>query len=659
LQTREETENIAAEAGQRVIALVGNPNVGKSVIFSLLTGKYATVSNYPGTTVEVYRGVFHHDKPFRDVIDTPGVTSLVPRSEDERVARDILLSEDDKAVIQVVDAKNLERSLMLTTQLAEMGFPVVLALNMMDEAESAGIEVDTDLMSELIGVPVVATVATEKRGIPKLIQSIKDVRPARLKVTYDSKIEDAVRRIAELLPAAVDRRAAVAMMLLCDDPPLQDRLQKQFPNVDMAAIERVITETQGHFRRPLSYVINWSRRRTVLGLLKQVVSQETSRIPSLSRLLGNVAQHPLWGIPILILILYLIKLIVGDVGAGICVDFIETTVFGRFINPAATWVVEHLFPWGWLQDLFVGEFGLVTMGLTYAIAIVLPVVGFFFLLFGILEDAGYLPRLAVMANKIFRAMGLSGKAVLPMVLGLGCDTMATLTARILDTKKERFIATLLLALAIPCSAQLGVILGILGAMSGAAFAVYVGVILMQLFVVGFFAGKLLPGERSDFILDVPPFRMPKMGNLIAKTFHRVKWYLKEAVPLFMLGTFILYVLDKTHLLDALERATQPVVNTLLRLPVETTQAFIMGFLRRDYGAAGLNTLFQQGTLDTVQALVSLVVITLFVPCIANVFVIIKEQGLRKAIYILCFIFPYAFIVGAALNLVLRLLHFGG
>jgi len=659
LQTLEETDNIAAKAGEGVIALVGNPNVGKSVIFSLLTGKYATVSNYPGTTVEVYRGVFHHYKPFRKVIDTPGVTSLVPRSEDERVAQDILLSDEDTVVIQVVDAKNLERSLMLTTQLADMGLPVVLALNMMDEAQSAGIAVDTDLMSELIGVPVAATVATEKRGIPKLIHSIRDARPARLEVRYDPRIEDGALRVAELLPDTLERKQAVAMMLLCDDPPLQDRLQEQFPDIDIDAIKRVITETQTHFRRPLSYVINWSRRRKVRELFRQVVSQETSRIPSLSRFLGNVAQHPLWGIPILILILYLIKLIVGNVGAGICVDFIETTVFGRFINPATTWVVEHLFPWSWLQDLFVGEFGLVTMGLTYAIAIVLPVVSFFFLIFGILEDTGYLPRLAVMANKTFRAMGLSGKAVLPMVLGLGCVTMATLTARILDTKKERFIATLLLALAIPCSAQLGVILGILGAMSGTAFAVYVGVIVMQLFVVGFIAGKLLPGERSDFILDVPPFRIPKMGNLIAKTFHRVKWYLKEAVPLFMLGTFILYVLDKTHLLDALQRGAQPVVNRLLRLPVETTQAFIMGFLRRDYGAAGLNDLFQKGRLDTVQALVSLVVITLFVPCIANVFVIIKEQGLRKAIYILCFIFPYAFVVGAALNLVLRLVHFGG
>jgi len=300
----------------------------------------------------------------------------------------------------------------------------------------------------------------------------------------------------------------------------------------------------------------------------------------------------------------------------------------------------------------------VTMGLTYAIAIVLPVVTFFFLIFGVLEDTGYLPRLSVMANKIFRAMGLSGKAVLPMVLGLGCDTMATLTARILDTRKERIIATLLLALAVPCSAQLGVILGILGEMSGTSFAIYVGVVLMQLFLVGFLAGKILPGEKSDFVFDIPPFRIPKIGNLLAKTLYRLEWYLKEAVPLFLLGTCILYVLDKSHMLAAIERVTRPVVTSFLGLPEKATQAFVMGFLRRDYGAAGINDLFDNNMLNTAQVLISLVVITLFVPCIANVFVIVKEQGLRKAVSIVSFVFVYAILVGGALNSVFRLFHFG-
>jgi len=644
---------------KRVIALVGNPNVGKSVIFSLLTGKYATVSNYPGTTVEVYRGTLRHDRTLYDVVDTPGIRSLVPRSEDERVARDILLSQDDMIVLQITDAKNLERNLILTTQLAEMGFPMVLVLNMMDEAENAGIAVNVERMSALLGVPIVPTVATEKRGIHKLIHSIYLAQPVRLNVTHGPRILDAARRIAELLPDSVPRKDGIAMMLLCDDPPLQAWLSEQHPDLNLDAIRQVIRQAQSHFRHPLSYIMNRTRLETVRKLLDQIIERHVSRVPPVSSWLGNLAQHPIFGIPFFLVTLYLFKLIVGDFGAGICSDFIETVIFGRHINPATTWVVTRTLPWQWLRDLFVGQYGLVTMGLTYAFAIVLPVMTFFFLIFGILEDTGYLPRLAVMANKIFRAMGLSGKAVLPMVLGLGCDTMATLTTRILDTKKERLIATLLLALAIPCSAQLGVILGILGSMNSSAFVLYVVVISMQLFIVGFLAGKMIPGEKADFILDIPPFRIPKLSNVVAKTLYRIEWYLKEAVPLFIIGTFVLYLLDKTRVLGAIERGARPIVTSFLGLPDKATQAFIMGFFRRDYGAAGLNDLFQRGMLDTVQALVSLVVITLFVPCIANVFVIGKEQGFRKALYIFGFVFPYAILVGGLLNFVLRALRFSG
>ena len=657
-QAAKEASEVSAKRHERIIALVGTPNVGKSVVFSLLTGKYANVSNYPGTTVEVYRGAFLDGKVAREVVDTPGVTSLVPRSEDESVARDILLAGRDTIVLQIADAKNLERNLVLTTQLAELGLPMVLAVNMIDEAGSAGISVKTDLLSELVGVPVVATAATEKRGIAKLIQSVEAARPPHLNVHYDAKITQAVAKIVQLLPSSIERKEALALMLLSDDPPLKARLHHQYPSLDMEEIDRVIRNTQKHFRRPLSYVINWSRRQTVQELLTRTVRHDAIRIPSVSEWLGNIAQHPVFGVPLLLIILYLVKVIAGDIGAGICVDFIETTVFGKFINPGAVWLAQHVVPWQWLQELLVGEFGLVTMGLTYAIAIVLPVVGFFFIIFGILEDTGYLPRLAVMVNKIFRAMGLSGKAVLPLVLGLGCDTMATLTARILDTKKERIIATLLLALAIPCSAQLGVILGILGEMSGSAFAVYVGVIVMQLFVVGFAASKILPGGRSDFLLDIPPFRIPRLGNLVAKTLYRLAWYLKEAVPLFLLGTFVLFLFDKLHLLAAIEHVASPIVTRFLGLPQKATQAFIMGFLRRDYGAAGINALFEQDMLTIAQTLVSLVVITLFVPCIANVFVIIKEQGLAKAAAIVSFVFAYAIVAGGVFNFVLHLVHFG-
>jgi ferrous iron transport protein B len=306
-----------------------------------------------------------------------------------------------------------------------------------------------------------------------------------------------------------------------------------------------------------------------------------------------------------------------------------------------------------IQELLIGDYGLITMALTYAIAIVLPIVGFFFIAFGILEDSGYLPRLAVMVNKVFKMMGLNGKAALPMVLGLGCDTMATLTTRILETKKERILVTLLLALGVPCSAQLGVILGMIAGLSGLATTIWLGSIAGVMLLVGYIASKIIPGEPSDFVLELPPIRVPQLMNIFVKTLARVQWYLKEAVPLFMLGTFILFVGHKIGALAYIQQITDPLVVGMLGLPSKAAEAFVIGFLRRDYGAAGLFMLAKGGMLDPIQIVVSLVVITLFVPCIANFFMMVKERGMKAALYMVAFIFPFAFAVGGALNWVLR------
>jgi ferrous iron transport protein B len=293
------------------------------------------------------------------------------------------------------------------------------------------------------------------------------------------------------------------------------------------------------------------------------------------------------------------------------------------------------------------------MAMTYAVAIVLPVVGTFFIAFGILEDSGYLPRLAFMVDRFFRVIGLNGKAVLPMVLGLGCDTMATLTSRILETRKERVLVTLLLALAVPCSAQLGVILGMLSGLSWKATAIWAGVILLVMFLVGFLYSRLFPGKRSDFVLEIPPMRLPQLSNILTKTVARIEWYLREAVPLFVIGTLVLFILDKAHALEGIETAMAPIVTGLVGLPREAAGSFLIGFLRRDYGAAGLFMLARQGALDPIQIVVSLVTITLFVPCIANFLIIIKERGVKTALAITGFIVPFAFIVGGVLNWVLR------
>ncbi|MFN4064065.1 MAG: nucleoside recognition domain-containing protein, partial [Parazoarcus communis] len=343
---------------------------------------------------------------------------------------------------------------------------------------------------------------------------------------------------------------------------------------------------------------------------------------------------------------------VGDFGAGTLVGLLEEDFFGEILNPAVTALVQAHVTVPWLADLLVGDYGLWTMGMTYALALILPIVTTFFLAFGILEDSGYFTRLSVIANRMFAAIGLNGRAVLPMVLGLGCVTMATLTTRILHTPRERLITTFLMALAIPCSAQLGVVLGLLGGISFGATLIWVVSMVVILLATGWLAGKLVSGRRVPLLTELPPMRMPLIGNVLKKTGGRLKWYLMEVIPLFLIGTLIMFVLDRTGALPWLIEAGKPLVTGWLGLPPEASAAFVMGFLRRDFGATGLFALESQ--LSMVQAVVGMVTITLFVPCIASVMMIVKEQGLRTTALMLAMIMPTAFLVGGLLNHTLRL-----
>jgi ferrous iron transport protein B len=643
----------AVEGGPLV--LVGNPNVGKSVIFGALTGRYVTVSNYPGTTVGVSRGRARLGGEDVVLIDSPGVNGLVPVSEDERVTRDILLDTPSARVLHVLDAKNLGRGLLITVQLMEMGLPLVLALNMYDEAGQKGIKIDLKALKTALGVEVIPTIATQRWNLDKLTDVPRMARPGALVINYPAPVERAIADISEILPPAAISSRAISLMLISGDETLDDWLRK---NLDAASIDKIYAICRGlasMYEEPPGYIINRARMRVVDAIVRAVVRRGAGSGGEIGDFIGRYSMHPLWGIPILIFVLFVLYEFVGVLGAGIIVDYIERVVFGAYLNPWATRVVEYVLPSGFIHDLIVGPYGLITMALTYAIAIVLPIVGLFFFFFSLLEDSGYLPRLALMADKTFKRLGLNGKAVLPMVLGLGCDTMATMTTRILETKKERVIVTLLLALGVPCSAQLGVLLGMLASVSLTATLIWAGMLLGVMALVGFLASLIIPGETSDFIIEIPPMRMPMASNIFLKTLVRVQWYLKEAVPLFVLGTLILFGLDRIGGIAAIQRVASPVIVNFLDLPVETTQAFVIGFLRRDYGAAGLLDLQRSGLLDHRQVIVSLVTMTLFVPCIANLLMIVKERGLKTAIWITLFIFPFAVLVGGGLNFVLKIL----
>jgi ferrous iron transport protein B len=663
--------------------LVGNPNVGKSVLFGLLTGRYVTVSNYPGTTVTVTRGKARLAGREVEVIDTPGVNSLVPMSEDERVTRDILFERRPDGVAQVADAKNLRRSLLITLQLAEMGIPFALDLNMTDEAEDLGVRIDMPALKDALGVPVCRTVAVRRKGMDEFRHAIDAPRASTWRIDYPAAIETAARDMIPHLPDShVDRRG-LALMLLADGDSLRSWLLERSGEDAVNALEEIRRRAATHFREPLSVVVNRARLRGIDALLESVERRPARRPGSILAFAGGLAMHPIWGIPVLLAVLYAMYLFVGVFGAGTAVNFLEGTVFGKILSPlaihAADWVLRfphqhlveggvlqpgytvtgHLGVWGtaarFLHDLLVGPYGQITMALSYAVALILPIVATFFIAFGLLEDSGYLPRLAVMVNRIFRVLGLNGKAVLPMVLGLGCDTMATLTTRILESKKERVIVTLLLALGVPCSAQLGVILGMIRALSFGATVVWAGTVTLTLFAVGWLAARLVPGETSDFILELPPIRRPGFGNIMVKTMARIEWYLKEAVPLFLLGTLILFLMNAFHLLGAIETAMAPVVQGVLGLPAKASEAFLIGFLRRDYGAAGLYDLSRHGALDGVQLVVAMVTITLFVPCVANFMIMIKERGMKTALAMTAVIVPLAFGVGGILRFGLRAL----
>ena len=617
------TEDTGAEVTEakpspaRRIVLLGNPNVGKSALFNALTGLRATVSNYPGTTVEVYRGRLSGSDV--EVIDSPGLNSLIPLSEDEQVTWDLVRSvrgEAGAVVVQVADAKNLRRALLLTLQLGQLEVPTVLVLNMHDEAEARGIRLDLRGLEAALGIPVRTTVATRGLGIEGVTAALAVARAPR-----------------NHLPIPEDL-AGPALALLTG---------KDVPPAHLPAFLARYHESL------LAHAGAIARRHATEG---------ESRGANFSRRLGRLAVDPAWGWPILAGVLWALYEFVGVFGAGTLVDLVEKGLFHGYLNPWAIALFSHV-PWELARDLFVGEYGLVTMGLSYGLAIVLPIVATFFTAFALLEDSGYLPRLAVMSDRVFRLMGLNGKAVLPMVLGLGCDTMATLTTRILTTKKERVLATLLLALGVPCSAQLGVILAMLAAVPFSAAAIWFAAVAGVMVAVGWLAARLVPGERGDFVIELPPMRLPALANVLSKTVARVEWYLKEALPLFLVGTFLLFLLDRLKLLDAVTRAGEPLVTGILGLPAEASAAFLIGFLRRDFAATRLFDMSRDGGLSVVQLVVAMVTITLFIPCIANVFMIAKERGWRTAAAMAAFIFPLAFAVGGLVRVFMLAAGFGG
>lgn len=599
------------------LVLVGNPNVGKSVFFNHLTGIYVDVSNFPGTTVDISQG------KYKDyiVMDTPGVYGVSSFNDEERVARDVILQAD--IILNVVDALHLERDLFLTQQIIDMNKPVIIALNMMDDIKRNGIDIDIKKLEEKLGVPIVPTTAIKKEGLVQLENRLKD-----------AKIGNRLDIVKNLIPKVENYSDLDSnrLMVLEEDENIRKRVDYD-NNANHNYREEIYKE----------------RRVYIDNIIEQVIKESNDGIDFKTKL-GRMMLKPITGIPILLFVLYLVYQLIGVFIAQTVVGYTEEVLMGTYYNNFIMGTIGYKFdPNSFLGILLFGEFGVFTMAPIYILGLLTPlVIGFYFIL-SILEDSGYLPRIAALVDRSLMYIGLNGRAIIPMILGFGCVTMATITTRLLGSKRERFIATLLLGLSIPCSAQLGVIAGLIARLEFKYIFIYVVTMILVFGITGVLLNKFLPGKSTDLLIDLPPLRLPKMSNVLKKTYQKTWQFMLEAGPLFVLGGVIITVLDYTGSLDAIIAYFEPFTQGILKLHPKTTQTFIMGIIRRDFGAAGLNDLANQGLLNSAQIMVSLVIITLFVPCIAAILVIFKERSIKESAIIWFGSFIISFVVGAILS----------
>ena len=534
------TTTFKISAKTKKIVLVGNPNVGKSVFFNALTDRYVEVSNFPGTKVDI-----NHRPLGGDVlIDTPGIYGVSSFNDEEKVAREMILQAD--VVIDIVDALHLERDLFLTQQLIDMEIPMVVALNMMDEARRRGVEIDVPALENYLGVPVIPTVAIEGKGIEELKKTLDKAR-----------IGHKVPEIAAMLALVKDffPTTGESLLYLEEDPLIEAsgsllRLQRNQSEPESPGLKMQLRSLSQIQRNQEEMYLK--RRLWVNEIVKKVIKEGTEGATFAARL-GHLLLRPFPGIPALLLSLLFMYYFVGVLIAQVLVEFTEGVVMESYYSPLMENIIGRIFPLGTAFGyILAGEYGILTMTVVYVFGLLMPLVAGFYFVLSIMEDSGYLPRVATLTDRILVKMCLNGRAIIPKILGLGCVTMATITTRILGSGRERIIATALLGIAIPCSAQLGVIFGMVAPLGLSYLVLYLSIIGLIFIGVGIIMDKFIPGRSTDLLIDLPPLRLPQLKNVLKKTYTRTVHFLKEALPLFALGALLISLLNISGLLHAIQ-----------------------------------------------------------------------------------------------------------
>ena len=566
------------------ILLVGNPNVGKSALFSRLTGVRTTVSNYTGTTISYTKGFMKLGGEKVEVIDVPGTYTLEPTSEAERIALKML--DDGDIVINVVNATNLERSLYLTLQLLERQIPVIIALNLWDDTKHRGIHVDLKKLIELLGVPAIPTVALTGEGIKDLVENI---------------------------PKALSKKA-----------PQRNR----------------------------------DERWTEIGSIIEQVQHIDHRHHTFLERLQDASVKPLTGGIIGIIVLAGAFFVIRFIGENI-INYIFDPLFNRLWAPVILKLSSILGGSGVLHDIVVGKisgsevnfvesFGILSSGFYVPLAMVLPYIISFYFVLGLLEDIGYLPRLAVLMDSSMHWLGLHGYAIIPTLLGLGCNVPAILSTRILESKRERFIASTLVSIAVPCAALQAMVFGLVGKHGGQYVAMVYGTLFIVWVLMGIILNHSLKGFSPELLIEIPPYRLPLWSTVLQKLWMRIHGFLAEAIPIILGAILVINILYSLGIFDAIVNITAPVVTGVLGLPKEAVTSLILGFLRKDVALGMLAPL----ALAPKQLVIASVVLAMSFPCIATFVVLLRELGVSGLLKSTGIMISSALIVGGVLNLIL-------
>lgn len=637
------------------VIISGNMNVGKTTLFSRISSGENKSVTLAGNSVNLHAAYIK--AAHRVVIDTPGLFSIFSANEDEKTARDILIPGATRyhveGIIFVMDAKSIKRSLTAAIQLAQYGIPMMFVVNMIDEASSLGIQIDHGKLKELFGVDVIQANLREGIGVKKILSAIPHMKSPAPLIEYPEWVEKIIGHFSRLLNETAISSRIMGLLFLASDPLIKSHILETY---GAGMIDRLTHITDAYRKEDLlasTILISNLYHRRAEQISEQVQTLDPpSRSPFTARL-GDWCSAPLTGVPIAFFVLTAMYLFIGSFGATFLVDTINEKFFKGFLFPLIARLIEPI-PNLFIKEMLIDpDFGILPTGIFLALGLVLPVLFCFYLVFLALEDSGYLSRLSILLDKVFRRMGLNGKGVIPLVMGFSCVTMAILTTRVLDTKKEKNIATFLLILGMPCAPLLAVMFIILGRMSVTASLTVFGLIFSQMVVFGIIANKILPGSRSPLLMVIPSMRVPKFGYLLKNATLKTYFFMKEAVPVFMMASLAVFLFQKAGGLAFLERIAAPVVKGFMGLPEKSVQVFIKTIIRRESGATEIEHL--RPIYDNVQLVVNLLVMTFLSPCMNATIVLFKERGAKAATTILLMALFYAVMMGSLVNYVCRYL----